>query len=277
MTLLLFSADAVLPVLTVSSATLLLAAATTAGCGAPPGDAGRADPTGAAASGADPTDASPPAYGYGEANGPAQWASLSEEYALCDSGEAQSPIDVPADAEPSDRLGPLQTDYSASPAQADPSQLVTHVDLEAGGTLTFQGTSYELVQFHFHTPSEHTIGGRSFAAEAHLVHESEGGELAVIGVMVEEGAENAALEEVLSGAVQRGDGAPFDPARLLPEEQAYYTYTGSLTTPPCSEGVRWVLMQEPIAASPAQLDRFKGEQTNRPVQPLNGRAVAASE
>jgi carbonic anhydrase len=217
------------------------------------------------------------AWSYDGETGPAQWASLSDEYALCDRGRAQSPIDVPADAEPADRLGALQTNYSASPAQVDPGQLVTHVDLEAGGPLTFQGTSYELVQFHFHTPSEHTIGGQSFAAEAHLVHESEGGELAVVGVMVEEGAEHAALEDVLSGAVQRGDGAPFDAAQLLPEEEAYYTYTGSLTTPPCSEGVRWVLMQQPIEASPGQVDRLKGEQTNRPVQPLNGRAVAASE
>jgi carbonic anhydrase len=207
-----------------------------------------------------------PSYSYSGATSPPHWASLSEEYATCN-GDAQSPVDI-VGVQPGDALAPLRVAYATSPAQVNLDGHLTQVDLDAPGHLHFQGRRYALEQFHFHTPSEHTRAGRHFPAEAHLVHAGDGGDVAVVGVWVKEGAENAMLHRLLTGA-----GAQADASRLLPGDRSYYTYTGSLTTPPCTEGVRWIFMQEPISLSPRQIEALKGECTNRPVQPLNGRSV----
>lgn len=206
-------------------------------------------------------------WSYDGATGPAHWASLSEAYAPCD-GDAQSPVDITG-AQPDDRLPPLQVSYAPAPAQRDPSGHVTHVDVEGAGALTFRGRRYTLDQFHFHTPSEHTIEGQSFAAEAHFVHEDDAGAVAVLAVMIEEGAESDMLRRTLSER-----DVQIDPGRLLPADLSYYTYVGSLTTPPCTEGVRWIVLRAPATLSPAQVERMKGDHTNRPVQPLNGRRIA---
>lgn len=248
----------------------------------PSGDTGDpSDDTGDAAtdSATDGAGAANQEWSYSGATGPAQWALLSEEYEACD-GNAQSPIDI-TDATPDDTLGALDVSYVSVPVERDPEQYVTTFEVEDAGGFAVDGRHYMLVEFHFHTPSEHTVEGQRFAAEAHFVHEGEDGTPAVVAVMVEEGAANDPLESVLPGTADRGNAAgtqpQVDPGALLPESNAYYTYTGSLTTPPCTEGVRWFVLQEPVEASPEQTRQLKGEGTNRPVQPLNGRTVAASE
>lgn len=212
-------------------------------------------------------------WSYGGATGPAQWASLAAEYKAC-GGDAQSPIDI-VGAEPDDTLDALDVSYRAVAVERDTDQYVTTLEVEDAGGFAAGGQHYELVEFHFHTPSEHTIEGQSFAAEAHFVHDGDDAP-AVLAVMIEEGAENAALK-ALPGSGGGGLQQQINPGALLPESHAYYTYEGSLTTPPCTEGVRWFVLQEPLEASPAQIQQLKGEGTNRPIQPLNGRRIAASQ
>lgn len=213
-------------------------------------------------------------WSYEGATGPAQWASLAAEYKAC-GGDAQSPIDI-AGAEPDDTLDALDVSYRAAAVERDTTQYVTTLEVEEAGGIAVDGRHYTLVEFHFHTPSEHTIEGQRFAAEAHFVHGG-GDAPAVLAVMIEEGAENAALQKALPGSGGGGLQQQINPGALLPESHAYYTYEGSLTTPPCTEGVRWFVLQEPLEASPAQIQQLKGEGTNRPIQPLNGRRIAASQ
>jgi carbonic anhydrase len=123
------------------------------------------------------------------------------------------------------------------------------------------GTRYELVQFHFHHPSEHLLSGKKFDMELHFVHRSEAGRLAVLGVFIQPGAANAALGPIWAAmpaeaGPARDAGAVVRPAALLPATRGYFRYTGSLTTPPCSEGVLWTVYKDPIEASPDQIRRF---------------------
>jgi carbonic anhydrase len=155
------------------------------------------------------------------------------------------------------------------------------VNIPGAGTLTVGDDTFELAQYHFHAPSEHTIGGRHWPMEVHLVHKSPSGKLAVIGVLLEEGLPNPALEPLWSdlpkveGAAHHFEKNVAAPAALLPADRTAYRYAGSLTTPPCSEDVRWFVMRRPVAISAAQLAAFTAivEPNNRPVQPLAGRPV----
>lgn len=216
-------------------------------------------------------------WGYEGSAGPANWASLNETYATCDEGAVQSPIDVTdAALVQADSLQALGLDYGAASAQLDTSGYVVKMDV-GEGQLSFQGQTYSLAQFHFHAPSEHAISGTEYPAEVHFVHQNEAGGLAVVGVMIEEGDANAAFADALAAS---GEGsAEVDPAALMPSEGAYYTYQGSLTTPPCTEGVRWILMQEPITMSAEQIERLNlgVPESDRPVQPLGEREVLAFE
>ena len=150
-----------------------------------------------------------------------------------------------------------------------------------GSTLQLDGTTFELKQFHFHAPSENLIEGKSYPLEGHLVHVSDKGEIAVVAVMFEAGKANPALAAAWSalpakvGEIQALK-TPLVAEQLLPENRDYYRFSGSLTTPPCSEGVRWLVMKQPVEVSQAQIDAFKAvmhHPNNRPVQPLNGRVV----
>jgi carbonic anhydrase len=154
------------------------------------------------------------------------------------------------------------------------------VNLEQGGTVHLESGDYKLVQFHFHTPSEEKVNGKRYPLVAHLVHKNDAGELAVVAVLFKEGHPNAALKEVFgelpaAAGEKHALGAPIDVASALPAHHAYYAYTGSLTTPPCSEGVRWQVLKEPVEVSKQQLAAFHKLYTMnaRPVQPLNGRVV----
>ncbi len=208
--------------------------------------------------------------------GPAHWGKLAPEYALCATGTRQSPIDI-AKPEQQD-LPDIQFDYRPGAVTVVNNGHTVQVNCQEGNSITLDGTVYKLAQFHFHAPSEHTVDGEHAAAEMHLVHQSETGGLAVVGVMIVAGGENAAFDPVwdvlpaTSGLAARGN---IDVTRLLPADRRTIRYDGSLTTPPGTEGVRWNLLVEPVALSKAQIAKFTAlyHGNNRPVQPLNGRAV----
>jgi carbonic anhydrase len=155
------------------------------------------------------------------------------------------------------------------------------VNVDAGDTLTLGDQVFNLLQYHFHSPSEHTVNGEHFPMEMHLVHQSTAGALAVIGVFIEEGEHNAAFDPVWgkmpmeTGANVKIEQVQVNTDDLLPTDTASWRYHGSLTTPPCSEGVRWIVMQTPIQLDAEQIEQFKKEYTgnNRPTQSLNERPV----
>jgi carbonic anhydrase len=222
--------------------------------------------------------ASPVHWTYEGEAGPDRWADLSPDYTACEAGEAQSPIDV--DAAPAELENPT-FDYLVVPLEIVDNGHSVQVTYPAGSSITLDGTSWELLQFHFHAPSEHTIEGAAAAAELHLVHRAADGRLAVVGVLFEEGEANPAFRPVIDnlpageGPATKPPGVEVDAERLLPEARTTWRYPGSLTTPPCTEGVSWLLMTEPVALSGDQLDALTEvvDGNNRPTQPLNERDV----
>jgi carbonic anhydrase len=229
----------------------------------------RFDVSAAAGSGAE--------WRYGGDERPVQWATLDPAYATCGTGRSQSPIDLRgAQHAPA---ATLKTAYRAATSTVvDNGHTIEAEAHRDAGSIMLGSTRYELLQFHSHAPSEHTLAGVHYPLELHLVHRSAGGRLAVIGVLVREGAEHGALSGVFSHlpAQDAEEESELNPADLLPADQAGYRYSGSLTTPPCTEGVRWIVLQEPIELSRDQIlvftHRYFG--TNRPVHPLNGRLLA---
>lgn len=208
-------------------------------------------------------------WSYDGETGPTHWASLSTDYADCD-GSQQSPIDL-ASASSADAPS-LQMNYSSTEAEVTDTGHAIQVRT-TGGTMMIGGTTYNLQQFHIHTPSEHTVEGSRYAGEIHLVHQAGPEQLAVLAVFVEEGTDaNPTLHDWIQGDHMT---LTYDVSSLLPPPHSYYTYAGSLTTPPCSEIVRWVALDTPIKASSAQLDTLRAQyQGNaRPVQPLNDRTI----
>jgi carbonic anhydrase len=219
-----------------------------------------------------------PHWSYEGATGPAHWASLSPEFTLCSTGQQQSPVDIaqPAGAD----LPNLEFHYAPTKVDIVNNGHTIQVNYAAGSWMQVNGTRYDLLQFHFHAPSEHTVAGRHAAAEMHLVHKSAAGALAVVGVLLEEGETNSRFDPVWShlpakaGPAQQFD-VQIDADDLLPQDQRTYRYLGSLTTPPGTEGVSWFLMQEPVRLSKAQIAAFTHiySRNNRPTQPLHGRIV----
>lgn len=218
-------------------------------------------------------------WSYSGHEGPEYWGGLSDQFATCAGGRNQSPIDISGAVEA--ELNPLQISYQSAGNAVVNNGHTIKVDYAPGSTFTLDGHSYELKQFHFHSPSENQIGGRSFPLEGHLVHADRDGNLAVIAVMFEEGNENAELQKVWSVMPHDKDqnakpAASLSAEALLPKERDYYRFNGSLTTPPCSEGVLWLVMKQPVQISRAQVAAFEAVMhhlNNRPVQPLNARAV----
>ena len=179
------------------------------------------------------------------------------------------------------KLAPLVLHYQAGGNTVVNNGHTVQVGYAPGSTLQLDGTRFELKQFHFHAPSENLIEGKSYPLEGHLVHVSDKGEIAVVAVMFEAGKANPALAAAWGelpakvGEIHKLK-APLAAEQLLPESRDYYRFSGSLTTPPCSEGVRWLVMKQPVEVSQAQIDAFKAvmhHPNNRPVQPLNGRVV----
>jgi carbonic anhydrase len=215
---------------------------------------------------------------YEGEEGPGHWGDLSPEYAACSTGKSQSPIDISNPA-PQD-VANLVFHYQPSKVNILNNGHTIQVNYDAGSYLELDGVRYDLLQFHFHAPSEHSINGKLAEAELHLVHQSADGTLAVVGILIDSGAYNPAFQTTFdnlpttAGPLQQLS-AEVDAAAMLPAVQKTYRYDGSLTTPPCSEGVKWNVMVEPIEMSEAQLAAFTHifEGNNRPLQALEGRSL----
>jgi carbonic anhydrase len=221
-----------------------------------------------------------PHWSYEGEGGPEHWGDLDPEFVLCGTGESQSPVDiVRADAIPQE-LPNIAFNYQPTEVKIINNGHAIQVNYDPGSYIEVDGVRYDLLQFHFHAPSEHTFDGKLLAMEMHLVHKSADGKLAVVGVMIEEGAENAAYQPVWDNlpaeeGPEQATGLQVNAADLLPAEKMTYRYSGSLTTPPCSEGVSWFVMTNPVALSAKQITAFESiyKGNNRPVLPLHGREI----
>ncbi len=219
-----------------------------------------------------------PHWGSGGAENPTQWGSLNKDFALCEAGRDQSPINIKNAVESTPAK--ISFDYKSSPLVVVNNGHTIQVNYEKGSTVTINGEKYALLQFHFHTPSEHEINDKAAAMELHLVHRNEAGKLAVLGVMLNKGKANALIEEVwqnipATGKTNAVSDRLINAANLLPKSMAYYSYDGSLTTPPCSEGVKWNVFVEPMTISEEQIAAFEKiyQVDARPIQSANGRTV----
>ena len=218
-------------------------------------------------------------WSYEGATGPGHWGDLSPEFSACKTGHMQSPVDLGVAAE----IGPfkVRTSYQPGPLTILNNGHTVQVNFPEGSTLSSGIARYKLLQVHFHTPSEATVYGVHYPMVAHFVHVDYAGNYAVLGVMFEEGAANPELEKLIKAAprtMQAAHAVPgvtFDANKLLPENLAVFRYEGSLTTPPCTEGVRWHVATHRATASAGQiaaLHAIMGDNA-RPVQPLYGRLL----
>lgn len=220
-----------------------------------------------------------PNWGYKGKTSPEHWGEISKEFKTCSQGENQSPIDITTQKTKKAHLGHLKTDYKASSGERVNNGHSIQVNLDDGGSIDTPSGQYEIAQFHFHTPSEERIDGITYPLVAHLVHENEDGEAAVVAVLFKIGDENPALKKIFADLPHRKAQEKlshnFNPDTLLPENKGYYTYGGSLTTPPCSEGVTWYILKQPVELSREQLAEFQSvfPMNARPIQPVNGRTI----
>jgi carbonic anhydrase len=244
---------------------------------APAAQAPSSDAHGAAAAAHPAEKAAHPHWGYEGAEGPAAWGKLSPEWASCGAGKSQSPIDI----EPKNgRASPIEFHYRPTAATIVDNGHTLQVNFAPGSSIAIEGHAYQLLQFHVHTPSEHTIAGERYPMELHLVHKDDAGKLAVVGVLYDLGAASQALGTVWA-RWPRKVGAedklpkPIDPVALLPETRSLYRYSGSLTTPPCTEGVVWNVLRRTMTDSKTNLDilRLHYPVNARPVLPRGARDV----
>ena len=264
-----------------------------AACGGPasaPAPAATATPSAAPTSSTRPAapPAGAPAWHYEGAEGPENWGKLSPTFAACGEGRRQSPIDISKPTR--DATVELKTTFPPAELRIAHHEHIAdginnghtiQINYAGADTLTLGGISYQLVQYHFHGPSEHTVDGKHFPMEMHMVHKSGDGKLAVVGVFIAEGAHNKAFDPVWAHLpAQKGvethlPAVKVDVDALLPTARTSYRYDGSLTTPPCSEGVNWIIMTTPIQISGEQVAAFTRliKDNNRPVQMLNGRTI----
>ncbi|MBZ0281279.1 MAG: carbonic anhydrase [Anaerolineae bacterium] len=219
----------------------------------------------------------PPHWTYEGEEGPQHWGDLAIDFALCSTGRAQSPIDI---SQPQAvNLADIAFDYQPTALNIFNNGHTVQVAYDAGSSMIYNETQYDLLQFHFHIPSEHTLNGEAFAMELHFVHRSADGDLAVVGVLLRESdAANKAYAPLFDNLpAEKGDPQPteltIDANNLLPAERLYTTYSGSLTTPPCTQGVRWLVLQTPVEISHEQVEAFAQifELNARPVQDQNNR------
>ncbi len=211
--------------------------------------------------------------------GPTKWASMEPNFKTCGIGKRQSPINIETRDAEKGGLRPIVFSYIPGPAEILNNGHTIQINLPNSGSARFDGLEYKLVQFHFHTPSEEKIDSMASHMVVHLVHKAGDNKLAVVGVLFKLGKENAALKPIFDNLPPKETLTRplnvFNPADLIPADPIYYGYTGSLTTPPCSEDVKWHVMKKPIEISYAQLAAFKKlyKMNARPIQPLNGRRV----
>lgn len=218
-------------------------------------------------------------WGYSGHGAPEHWGELEPSFEMCGKGVNQSPIDLTGFVEA--ELEPITFKYTGLATEVLNNGHAIQANYTAGSTIQAAGKTFELKQFHFHSPSENTINGESFPMEGHFVHMAEDGSLAVIAVMYKVGEENEGMKKIWKQMpTKAGDKAAMasqvKAGELMPEDRDYYRFNGSLTTPPCSEGVLWMVMKNPVTVSQKQVDAFvhvMHHPNNRPVQPVNARPV----
>jgi len=226
-----------------------------------------------------------PHWSYHAPTDPAHWAALEPEFKTCGIGHQQSPIDIHPAAAQKSNLPAIEFAYRPAPLNLVDNGHTLQVNYAPGSFITVGGHRYELVQFHFHKPSEESIGGKRSDMVAHLVHKDAEGKLAVVAVLLTSGAVNPMVATLWSNWPTRKEtpvsvsGVEVDATDLLPAERGYYTFSGSLTTPPCSEGVTWFVLKRPGTLSAGEIARFGHAypMNARPLQPLHGRVIRASE
>lgn len=218
-------------------------------------------------------------WGYTGHGSPEKWAELSPKNSMCGVGKNQSPINVVSSLDA--QLDAIALDYKTASIDVVNNGHTIQVNIANGSTLVVDNITFSLKQFHFHTPSENHIEGKSFPLEAHFVHLDKDNNIAVLALMFEEGAENVALAKIWSKMPQNADEKTTlelaDIANaLLPANRDYYRFNGSLTTPPCTEGVRWLVLKTPVTISKAQVEKFlhtMHHPNNRPIQAENARVI----
>jgi len=226
---------------------------------------------------------SAPHWSYQGHSGPTHWGDLEADYSACKLGKHQAPIDI----HDPQRTAPPQLgfDYHPVPLRIVNNGHTIQIDYAPGSFVTIDQHKYQLVQFHFHHPSEEKLNGHAYDMVAHLVHQDGAGHLAVVAVLLKQGQANPLIQRLWEnlphqvGHEETVDSVQVNAADLLPQHTGYYAFDGSLTTPPCTEGVRWLVLADPTGISPSELSTFSQLYGNnaRPTQPLNGRVVKESK
>lgn len=220
-------------------------------------------------------------WAYEGEGGPEAWGQLKSEFKTCAVGKRQSPIHIEDGATLQGPAEPIQFSYRASDGMVVNNGHTIQVDVVGDNSITVRGSSYKLLQFHFHHPSEERINQKVFSMVAHLVHRNAEGQLAVVAVLLDPGTANSLINKVWTympldaGDKVRMPAGLLDLSELLPKDQRYYQFLGSLTTPPCTEGVLWLVLKQPTTVSPEQIKLFSQlyPRNARPVQPVNGRPI----
>lgn len=221
-------------------------------------------------------------WDYVGTESPEHWGELSPEFKICQAGQQQTPIDVQG----ATAIEPeaLVINYRPTPLKITNNTHTIQVNYEPGSSITFKGDTFNLLQFHFHHPSEHQITGQPFDLELHLVHRSAAGKLAVVSVVAKSGTFNPVLQPIWNAMPTQPqpeqiiENTHINVIELLPSDRSFYEYRGSLTTPPCSEDVLWFVMQQPIEVSSQQIQQFAAifPLNARPLQRLNNRTILHS-
>ena len=222
-------------------------------------------------------------WDYGSTLGPGHWGELNPEFRPCSTGHRQSPIDI-RDTTKVD-LPKVVFEYKPSPLRIVDNGHTIMINYAPGSYLVVGNQRYQLKQFHFHRPSEEKINGMGFDMSIHLVHDDGNGKLAVVAILLQAGHDNALIQELWKhlpkdkAKEQVLDGVQIDLSLILPEDRSYYTFAGSLTTPPCSENVSWIVLKHPTTISPSEIEQFSHFYRNdaRPTQPLYGRSILESK
>jgi len=218
-------------------------------------------------------------WGYDHKNGPTHWSEINAKYELCKNGKNQSPINITHQIKvPHDKLS---INYHTNVVEILNNGHTIQFNVNLGSYIKIENKNFDLTQFHFHSPSENTINGKRFPLEGHFVHTDKKGNLTVLSVMFEDGDNNPIVEKLWEKMPSKiGKHIPLNENitafNLMPKNKDYYRFNGSLTTPPCSEGVRWYVLKNPIAISTNQIKKFHSavhHDNNRPIQPLNARLV----
>ncbi|WP_013324880.1 carbonic anhydrase [Gloeothece verrucosa] len=223
-----------------------------------------------------------PHWSYSGEENPHHWAALSPDFAICSKGQNQSPINFESGTR--EKSPNLVFNYQNTPLNIVNNGHTIQINYAKGSRVIIGDKDYELMQFHFHTPSEHTINKKVAKMELHLVHKNEEGEIAVIGILIQQGQEHPLIKKIWQYiSPEQGEknfaNVIINAKDFIPVDQSYYNYIGSLTTPPCTEGVNWFVFKTPLKVSPQQIQQFTQiyQLNARPVQPLNQREIVIRE